>query len=275
MYFSTCYYIKKWVFTKYILIYFITFVSSVCLTPGFNYAELKRYDDLPKQTWSIPDPGRSARVILVPLFSRFGPILRTSRPILSQCNPIVRSLDPLTIPLSFFRESKAVLDLTIIVFDDTFCCFYLADFMAEVILTKNWVTHECFTRIEYGLSKLAGIGSPLRHVNKRISVIRDCERTFSLTFLLLSCSDISLNSGPIKYKYPCGICGKAVRKNQNGIYCDGCNLWHHLKCLDMNIETFNEHAQKNWSGLVLSKMHFSAILRLVFFFFFFFFLYVQ
>ena len=34
--------------TKYILIYFIIFVSSVCLTPGFDYAELKRYDDLPK-----------------------------------------------------------------------------------------------------------------------------------------------------------------------------------------------------------------------------------
>ena len=36
------------------------------LTPGFAYAELKRYDDLPKQTWAILDPQHLARVILVP-----------------------------------------------------------------------------------------------------------------------------------------------------------------------------------------------------------------
>ena len=59
-------------------------------------------------------------------------------------------------------------------------------------------------------------------------------------FLLLSCGDVSLNPGPINYKYPCGVCAKAVRKNQNGIYCDGCNLWHHIKCLDMPIDTFRE-----------------------------------
>ena len=42
----------------------------VCLTPGFDYAELKQYDDLPKQTWTMSDPEHSARVFLVPLFSR-------------------------------------------------------------------------------------------------------------------------------------------------------------------------------------------------------------
>ena len=65
------------------------------LTPGFDYVELKRYDDLPKQTWAISDPEHSARVILVPLFSRFGPILRTFRSLLSQCSPIIRSFGSL------------------------------------------------------------------------------------------------------------------------------------------------------------------------------------
>ena len=61
----------------------------------FYYAELKRYDDLPKQTWSISNPEHSARVILVPLFGRFGPILWTFRPLLSQYSPIVRSFGSL------------------------------------------------------------------------------------------------------------------------------------------------------------------------------------
>ena len=132
-----------------------------------------------------------------------------------------------------------------------FCRFYNRDFeiltenrladVSEFILAKNWVKNECyFTKFEFGISKLAGTGSPLRYVNKRITKIQRCERTFSLMFLLLSCGDVSLNPGPINYKYPCGVCAKAVRKNQNGIYCDGCNLWHHIKCLDMSIDTFRE-----------------------------------
>ena len=55
----------------------------------FDDAELKRYDYLLKQAISNPD--HSARVILVPFFSRVGPILMTFRPLLSQCTSIVRS----------------------------------------------------------------------------------------------------------------------------------------------------------------------------------------
>ena len=31
-------------------------------------------------------------------------------------------------------------------------------------------------------------------------------------------------------KFPCGICYKAVAKNQNTVCCDRCNLWAHIKC---------------------------------------------
>ena len=112
--FQTCYYIQNWFLTKYILIYFITFVLSVSLTPVLDYAERKQYDDIPKQTWAISDTEHSARVILIPLFSRFGQTLRTFRPLLSLYTPLSGHFDPLTIPLSFFRESKAVLASTII-----------------------------------------------------------------------------------------------------------------------------------------------------------------
>ena len=106
------------------MIYFIIFVSSLCLTRGFDYAELKWYDDYPKQTKAISDPERSAPDILVPLFSRFGPILRIFRPSWVGAAPSSGHLDPLTIPLSFFRESKAVIASTIIFFQDT-SCFYI------------------------------------------------------------------------------------------------------------------------------------------------------
>ena len=74
-----------------------------------------------------------------------------------------------------------------------FCRFYNRDFeiltensladVSEFILAKNWVKNECyFTKFEFGISKLAGTGSPLRHVNKRITKIQRCEGHF------LSCS---------------------------------------------------------------------------------------
>ena len=71
---------------------------------------------------AISDPDHSARVIFVPFFSRFGPILMIFWPLMSQCCPIVLGhLDPLTIPLSFFRESKALLASTVIFVEDTSC----------------------------------------------------------------------------------------------------------------------------------------------------------
>ena len=92
----------------------------MCLTPGFDYAELKRYDDLLKQTWAILDPEYSARVILLPLFNHSVQFLGHSGPLESVQPQSSGHLDPLTIPLSFFSESK-VLASTIIFFEDTSC----------------------------------------------------------------------------------------------------------------------------------------------------------
>lgn len=73
-------------------------------------------------------------------------------------------------------------------------------------------------------------------------------KTFFLMFLILFCGNISLNPGP-NYKYPCGTYEKAVRKNQTGILCDGCNLWFHTKSLDMPSNVYFElveNSQLDW-----------------------------
>ena len=57
--FSICYYINN-VFFDQIHIDIFYHISY-----KLDYAELKRYDDLPKQTLAVSDPDHSARVILV------------------------------------------------------------------------------------------------------------------------------------------------------------------------------------------------------------------
>ena len=112
--FSTCYYIKNDFYQIHIVDFFIIFLSSVCLTLGFDYAELKRYNDLPNQASAISDPEH----VSVKFLGHSGPSWVSAAPSSGY-------LDPLTIPLSFFRESKAVLASTIIFFEDTSC--YIID----------------------------------------------------------------------------------------------------------------------------------------------------
>ena len=96
--FTTCYYIYIYkIFDQiYIdLFYHIRFKrlfdSGIWLSRAAQ--EVWRFTET--DLGAISDPEHSARVNLVPLFSRFGPILRTFRPLLSQCSPIVRSFGPL------------------------------------------------------------------------------------------------------------------------------------------------------------------------------------
>ena len=81
--------------------------------------------------------------------------------------------------------------------------------------------------------------------------------------LLLLCGDVSLNPGPA-WKYPCGICSKSVKSNQRGIQCDSCDIWHHAKCMDISIPSYESLANSsclwlcpkcdapNYSGTLLS-----------------------
>ena len=72
--------------------------------------------------------------------------------------------------------------------------------------------------------------------------------TFNLA-RLASSGDIGLNPGPdcqvpsttVKksaWKFPYAICEQPARCNQKGITCRGCNGLHHIKCIDMDLQTY-------------------------------------
>ena len=44
--------------------------------------------------------------------------------------------------------------------------------------------------------------------------------------------DVTTNPGPPRtWKYPCGNCKQRVKSNQDGLQCDACDSWYHLRCL--------------------------------------------
>ena len=60
------------------------------------------------------------------------------------------------------------------------------------------------------------------------------------SFLLLLVSlllggNIESNPSP-QYIYPCGECSKPVKRNQNRIQCDMCDIWFHAKCNDIDLQ---------------------------------------
>ncbi len=70
--------------------------------------------------------------------------------------------------------------------------------------------------------------------------------TTFLTILILICGDIHPCPGPRKapvYKFPCGKCDKPVKSNQKGICCDQCDVWFHIKCINMAANIYQCHVQ--------------------------------
>ena len=58
----------------------------------------------------------------------------------------------------------------------------------------------------------------------------NCQTVPWLTAAFLLCyGDVEPNPGP-PTKSPCGQCNKAVKRNDEGILCDGCELWYHCTC---------------------------------------------
>ena len=61
--------------------------------------------------------------------------------------------------------------------------------------------------------------------------------TTVLIFSLFCLSgDIELNPGPVKY--PCKVCDRSVKSNQQGIQCECCYSWLHAKCIHMSTEEY-------------------------------------
>jgi len=60
--------------------------------------------------------------------------------------------------------------------------------------------------------------------------------SYIFRILLLISSDCHPNPGPPTPKYPCGVCGRAVRwsKTVRSVACTECEKWYHINCLGMN-----------------------------------------
>ena len=69
--------------------------------------------------------------------------------------------------------------------------------------------------------------------------------------------DIHPNPGPARY--PCRDCNKAVRSNQKGIQCDGCDQWYHIACIDMSVTTYHSLSDPTllWNCHHCELCHFS------------------
>ena len=55
--------------------------------------------------------------------------------------------------------------------------------------------------------------------------------------------------------FPCGICLNPAAKNHKALRCDNCDLWIHVKCNKINIQTYNLSINDNtvWYCLTCSK----------------------
>ena len=78
-------------------------------------------------------------------------------------------------------------------------------------------------------------------------------------WLILLAGDIKRNPGPTKY--PCTVCGKAVRSNQRGILCSRCQNWTHANCCGVSPAEYRrlgEHEDELWycPGCTLTELPF-------------------
>lgn len=76
---------------------------------------------------------------------------------------------------------------------------------------------------------------------------------------LLACGDTEPNPGPEKIKckpkYPCGECGKAVKRNKDAILCAQCNIWSYAICLKLPKQSLNYyqlHPEIDWPCFLCS-----------------------
>ena len=58
-----------------------------------------------------------------------------------------------------------------------------------------------------------------------------------LSILLLLSGDVALNPSP-HWKYPCATCGKPVKADQDGLFCEVCMIWNHRLCVGMSIDDY-------------------------------------
>ena len=81
-------------------------------------------------------------------------------------------------------------------------------------------------------SQLAFLRAPKKCIKGHLAYI--------FYILILNSSDCHPNPGPRTPKYPCGICGKAVRWSRTirSVACNDCEIWFHKDCLGMSTAVY-------------------------------------
>ena len=70
-----------------------------------------------------------------------------------------------------------------------------------------------------------------------LSVSKPSKTNSLWIIMLLLSGDVEVNPGP-ETKWPCGICQYPVTWSQEGVACDGCELWHHKSCISLCSDDF-------------------------------------
>ena len=86
--------------------------------------------------------------------------------------------------------------------------------------------------------------------------------TYLCILLLLQSGDTEVNPGPRQPKWPCGVCSKGVRWNENAVSCDSCDTWYHQSCMEMPTQMFEclQSSQAVWICASCGLPNFSSSL---------------
>lgn len=69
------------------------------------------------------------------------------------------------------------------------------------------------------------------------------------TVLLLLAGDTELNPGPRSVKYPCLICKKPAKGDQQCLQCDTCDGWYHTECMNMPKQIYDTYANTSMTWI--------------------------
>lgn len=82
---------------------------------------------------------------------------------------------------------------------------------------------------------------------------------FIYTVMISRSGDCHPHPGPT-YRFPCGVCKKPCKSNQNCIARDSCDQWFHINCMKMPPSVFHDTKNTSWICCTCGLPNFSSTL---------------